>query len=73
MNNLRGIKDDILKDGIEFRKETLSAMGDEGKKHFINFEGISEKILNSIPNKNREYVQKQLEILGRNIFDCTFY
>ena len=73
MNNLREIKDDILKDGIEFRNETLSVMSDEGKKHFINFEEILERILNSISNKNRKYVQKQLEILDRNIFDCTFY
>lgn len=73
MNNLREVKDDILKDWIEFREETLSTMSEEDKKHFICFEEISKKILNSIPYKNRKYVQKQLEILDRNIFDYTFY
>ena len=73
MNNLREVKDDILKDWIEFREETLSTMSEEDKKHFTYFEEISEKILNAIPYKNRQYVQKQLKILDRNIFDYTFY
>lgn len=71
MNNLREIKDDILKDWIEFREETISSMIEEDKKHFIYYEEISKRILNSIPNKNMKYVQKQLEILDRNIFDYT--
>ena len=29
MNNLREVKDDILKDWIEFREETLSTMGEQ--------------------------------------------
>lgn len=73
MNDLREVKDDILKDWIEFREETLSSMSEEDKKHFIFYEEISKIILNSISNKNRKYVQKQLEILDRNIFDYTFY
>lgn len=73
MKNLREVNDDILKDWIEFREETPSSMSEEDKKHFIYFEEISKRILNSISNKNRKYVQKQLEILDRNIFDYTFY
>ena len=37
MNNLREVKDDILKDWIEFREENLSSMSEEDKKHFIYF------------------------------------
>lgn len=73
MNNLREVKNDILKDWIEFREETLSNMTEEDKKHFIYFEEISKRILNSIPYKNRKYIQRQLEILDKNIFDYTFY
>ena len=73
MNNFREVNDDILKDWIEFREENLSSMSEEDKKHFICFEVISKRILNSIPNKNRKYVQKQLEILDKNIFDYSFY
>ncbi len=40
MNNLREVKDDILKDWIEFREETLSSMSEEDKKHFIYYEEI---------------------------------
>ena len=54
MNDLREVKDDILKDWIEFREETLSSMSEEDKKHFIYYEEISKRILNSIPNKNRK-------------------
>lgn len=57
--------ENLLKEWLEFREED--------KKHFIYFEEISKRILNSIPNKNRKYVQKQLEILDRNIFDYSFY
>lgn len=32
MNNLRKVKDDILKGWIEFREETLSGMSEEDKK-----------------------------------------
>jgi hypothetical protein len=71
MNNLREVKDDIFKDWIEFREETLSSMSEEDKKHFIYFEEISKRILNSIPNKNRKYVQKQLEMLA--LLKCNFY
>ena len=42
MNNLRKVKNDILKDWIEFREETLSIMSEEDKKHFMYFEEISK-------------------------------
>ena len=73
MNNLREVQDDILIDWIDFSEESLSRRSEEVKKHFIYFEEISKRILNSIPNKNKKYVQKQLEILDRNIFDYSFY
>lgn len=74
MKNLREVNDNILKDWFIYRDEDISALKSaEDTKHFIYFEEISKRILNSIPNKNRKYVQKQLEILDRNIFDYSFY
>ena len=73
MNNLREVKDDILKDWIEFREENLSSMSEEDKKHFIYFEEISKRILNSIPNNNKKYVQKQLDQLDKNFMDYLYY
>jgi len=73
MNNLRQVKDDILKDWIEFREEILATLDEEDKKHHIDFEDISENILNSIPKQNRYYVQKQLEQLNKNFLDYNYY
>ena len=73
MNNLREVKDDILKDWIEFREENLTSMSEEDKKHFICFEEISKRILNSIPNNNKKYVQKQLDQLDKNFMDYLYY
>ena len=74
MKNLREVNDNILKDWFIYRDEDISALKSaEDTKHFIYFEEISKRILNSISNKNRKYVQKQLEILDRNIFDYSFY
>ena len=74
MNNFREVNDDIIKEWLEFREETaFCEMSAEDKKHNIYFEEVAEKILKNVPNKNRKYVQKQLEILDKNIFDYSFY
>ena len=46
MNNLREVKDDLLKEWIEYREETIFAiMNEEDKKHEIRYDEITEKIL----------------------------
>ena len=37
------------------------------------FDEISEKILRNVPNKNKKYVRKQLEILDNNFLDYISY
>ena len=73
MNSFRYVKDDILKDWIEFREDCLSSLDEEDKKHYIEFEEIEKKILDSIPTQNRKFVQKQLEQLDKNFCDYSFY
>ena len=74
MNNLREVNDDILKDWLSFREEDLCSLTcDEDRKHFVYFDEISKKILNSIPKQNRAYVQKQLNVLDDNFFDYISY
>ena len=65
--------ENLLKEWVEFREETLSSMSEEDKKHFIYYEKISKRILNSIPNKNKKYVQKQLDQLDKNFMDYLCY
>ena len=63
MNNLREVNDDILKDWLEFREETLCCtLSAEDKKHFVYFDEISKK-----------YVKKQLDLLDENFMDYIFY
>ena len=74
MNNLREVKDDLLKDWLLFRKDEIASLScDEDKKHWVYFDEISKKILNSIPKQNRAFVQKQLNILDDNFMDYIGY
>ena len=74
MKNLREVNNDILKDWLEFREETLCCtLSAEDKKHFVYFDEISDKILNSIPKQNKDFVRKQLNILDNNFLDYLGY
>ena len=45
MNNFREVNDDILKEWLSFREETISGrLTKEDKKHYINFDEIAENI-----------------------------
>ena len=57
MNNLREVKDDLLKEWIEFREETaFCEMTQQDKKYCICFEEIAEKILKNVPEQNKKFV-----------------
>ena len=61
MKNLREVNDDILKEWLEFREETISCyLNEEDKKHGLFIDEISEKILKNVPKQNKKYVEKQL-------------
>lgn len=62
MKNLREVKDDLLKEWIEFRGETaFCEMTHQDKKYCIYFDEIADKILKNVPEQNKEYVKKQLD------------
>ena len=74
MKNLREVKDDLLKEWIDFREETaFCEMTPQDKKYCIDFDEISEKILKNVPKQNKKYVRKQLEQLDRNFIDYLNY
>ena len=73
MKSFNQINNDILKEWIKFRENKLVTLTEEDKKHFIYFEEIEEKILNSIPKDNRSYVREQLSILNDNFIDYNYY
>ena len=74
MNNFREVNDDILREWLNYREETeLGYLTKEDRKHTIDFDEISEKILNSIPKQNRKFVEKQLELLNSSFLDYIVY
>lgn len=74
MSNFRKVNDDILREWLSYREETLLGyLTKEDRKHTINFDEISQKILNSIPKKNRNFVKKQLSLLDSNFTDYITY
>ena len=74
MNNLRIVKDDILKDWMMFRDESINYItSPEDNQYYIQFEEISKKILNSIPKQNRAFVEEQLNKLDNNFMDYIDY
>ena len=74
MNNLRIVKDDILKDWMMFRDESINYItSPEDHPHYIHFEEISRKILTRIPKQNRAFVEEQLNKLDNNFMDYIDY
>lgn len=67
MEKLREVKDDLLKEWIEFREESIICIvNSEDKKHKIQFEEICKRILKNVSDKNSQYIKTQLELLDRN-------
>lgn len=74
MEKLREVKDDLLKEWIEFREESIICIvNSEDKKHKIQFEEICKRILKNVPDKNSQYIKTQLELLDRNYMDYLDY
>ena len=74
MNNLREVKNDLLKDWIDYRAETIfTTLNAEDKKHCIQYDEITERILKNIPIQNKKYVMKQLDLLDKNYMNYFDY
>ncbi len=69
MSNLREVNDDIFKDWLDFREDTIASLTNtENKKYFIRFEEISDRILRNVPEQNKKYIERQLKLLDDNFF-----
>ena len=57
-------EDDILKEWLEYREETLLCqLSDEDYMHSLNFDKFCEKILRNVSKDNKQFVQSQLDKL----------
>ena len=58
MCNFREANDDILRDWLGFREETIFCrLTEEDKKHHIYFDEICENILKNVPKQNQKFVK----------------
>ena len=74
MNNFRNVNNDILKEWFLFREDEIASLTcDEDKHHWVYFDEISQKILRNVPDKNKKFVQKQLNVLYDNFLDYLGY
>lgn len=74
MKNLREVNDDILKDWLLFREDTISSLNsDEDRKHWIYFDEIAQNILTNVSKENKKYVQNQLNKLDDHFMDYIGY
>ena len=74
MNNFRNVNNDILKEWFLFREDEISSLTcKEDKHHWVYFDEISNKILRNVPDKNKKFVQKQLNVLDDNFLDYLGY
>ena len=74
MNNFREVNDDILKEWLSFREESISGrLTKEDKKHYINFDEIAANILRNVSKQNKKYVRNQLDRLDKNFIDYLCY
>ena len=75
MNNFREVNDnDILSDWISIREqESIGVLNSNDEKHSLYYDELFDKILNSIPKRNRQYVQKQLDKIDDNFTDYLVY
>lgn len=74
MNNFREVNDDIIKEWLESREETVFYnITPQDKKYCIYFDELAEKIMDNVPKQNKKYVQKQLDQLDKNFMDYLCY
>lgn len=74
MSDLREVQDDLLKEWICYRGESiLSGLNSEDKKHAVQYEEIAEKILRNVSEPNKQFVEMQLKLLNKNFMDYFDY
>lgn len=65
---------DLLEQWIVFREEELAILTNEDRKHPLHFEANEEKLLNSLPYKNRAQSKVILNKMFDNVIDyCGYY
>lgn len=73
MNNFRENNNDILKEWYEFREDYIFTMCDADRKYIAAYEDVRKKILRNVPKKNKDFIEKQLNVLDKAFMDYLHY
>lgn len=73
MNNFKEVNNDILKEWFEFREDSIFTIWDADKKYIEAYENAIEKILRNVVDKNKKFVEKQLNVLDKAFMDYLHY
>lgn len=73
MNNFRENNNDILKGWYEFREDYIFTMCDADRKYINSCENVRKKILSNVLDKNKDFVEKQLNALDKAFMDYSHY
>ena len=66
--------ENLLEKWLEFREEDLCHMEEEDKKHLLNFDDYSKKILKNTTKESYNYVSKQLDFMHDDFIDyCSHW
>lgn len=65
--------DDLLDDWIIFRDEKLATLTAEDKKHPLHFDELEDKLLKSLPYKNKKYTKVVLEKIYDDFINFSSY
>ena len=66
--------ENLLEKCLEFREEELCHLEEEDRKHLLNFDDYSKKILKNTTNEGYNYVSKQLEFMHDDFIDyCSHW
>lgn len=72
--NFKNELNDLLQEWIIFRDEELARLTKEDKKHLLHFDELEDKLLKSLPYKNRNLAKKLLEKIYDDFLDfCGYY
>lgn len=73
MKNLRKVDNDILKDWLIFREDSIIESCKDEEKYDICFDEIYKKILDNIPKQNRKFVESKLKLIDNEILKFLVY
>ena len=74
MSNFREVNDDILKDWLLFREETLfDFLNEKDKKCELNFDVFCERFLRFVADENKEVVEKEFDRLYEDFMNYLGY